>query len=151
MNALIAKKSTTIAAPASRVWAVLTRPDLTSEWSNLFGASGPIESDWKLGSDVLWKNADGVVYVSGRVTDAKPGRLLRFTVRSTEKDKQPLSGRPEDDITQTYALTETSGQTTLAIEHGDFRLLAGGEEIYSAVMTGWDTVLEKLKALAESA
>jgi uncharacterized protein YndB with AHSA1/START domain len=149
MKTLIAEKSIEIAAPSSKVWAVLTAR--TSEWSDLFGAKGPIASDWKIGSDVLWRNAEGVVYVTGRVLACEPGKLLRFTVRSTEREKQPLSGRPEDDITQTYALLETGGRTRLSTAHGDFSNLAGGEQIYAAVLQGWDTVLTRLKELAEKA
>jgi uncharacterized protein YndB with AHSA1/START domain len=147
MTPLIAEKSIEIAAPASNVWTVLAAR--TSEWSDLFGAKGPIESDWKVGSDVLWRNADGVVYVRGRVLASEPAKLLRFTVRSTQREMQPLSGRPEDDITQTYALAEHGGRTTLSVAHGDFRHLAKGEEIYPAVMAGWDQLLARFKTLAE--
>ncbi|MBI3491899.1 MAG: SRPBCC domain-containing protein [Acidobacteria bacterium] len=149
MTTLIAERSIEIAAPASKVWAVLT--ERTSEWSDLFGAKGPVESDWKVGSEVLWRNADGVVYVNGRVLASEPAKLLRFSVRSTQREMQPLSGKAEDDITQTYALAEHGGHTTLSIAHGDFRNLAKGEEIYPAVMAGWDQLLAKFKALAENA
>ncbi len=149
MTNLIAEKSIEIAAPASAVWNVLTAR--TSEWSGLFGAKGPVESDWKPGSEVLWRNADGVVYVNGRVLASEPSKLLRFSVRSTQREMQPVSGRAEDDITQTYALAEHGGRTTLSIAHGDFRNLAKGEEIYPAVVAGWDTLLAKFKELSESA
>ena len=91
----------------------------------------------------------GVVYVTGRILDATPATLLRFSVRSTQREMQPVSGKAEDDITQTYALAESGGRTTLSIAHGDFRNLAKGEEIYPAVMAGWDTLLARFKALAE--
>ncbi len=149
MTNLIAEKSIEIAAPASAVWNVLTAR--TSEWSGLFGATGPVESDWKPGSEVLWRNADGVVYVNGRVLASEPSKLLRFSVRSTQREMQPVSGRAEDDITQTYALAEHGGRTTLSIAHGDFRNLAKGEEIYPAVVAGWDTLLAKFKELSEAA
>jgi uncharacterized protein YndB with AHSA1/START domain len=149
MTKLIAEKSIEIAAPASKVWAVLTAR--SGEWSDLFGAKGPVESDWKVGSDVLWRNAEGAVYVSGRVLSCEPAKLLRFSVRSTQREMQPLSGKAEDDVTQTYALAEHGGRTTLSVAHGDFRNLAKGEEIYPAVMAGWDTLLAKFKELAESA
>jgi len=147
MTKLIAEKSIEIAAPASTVWNVLTAR--SSEWSGLFGAKGPVESDWKPGSEVLWRNADGVVYVTGRIVDSQPATLLRFSVRSTQREMQPVSGRAEDDITQTYALAEQGGRTTLSIAHGDFQNLAKGEEIYQAVVAGWDTLLARFKQLAE--
>jgi uncharacterized protein YndB with AHSA1/START domain len=147
MTKLIAEKSIEIAAPAAKVWAVLTQR--SSEWSDLFGAKGPVESDWKVGSDVLWRNADGVVYVTGRILDAQPSKLLRFSVRSTQREMQPVSGRAEDDITQTYALAEHGGRATLSTAHGDFVNLANGPQIYPHVVEGWDRILARLKELAE--
>ena len=150
MTPLIAEKSIEINAPAFRVWTVLTRPEYTQEWAALFKAKGPIDSDWKLGSKVLWRNDEGEVYVTGTVLAAEPNKLLKFTVRSTTREMQPLSGLAEDDITQTYALAEHDGRTTLSTAHGDFTKLANGDKIYPAVVAGWDTILAKLKELAEN-
>lgn len=147
---LIAEKAIEINAPASRVWTVLTNPQFNEKWAALFAAKGPIDSDWKLGSKVLWRNAEDQVYVTGTVIALEPNRLLRFTVRSTTKEMQPLSGRDEDDITQTYALAEQDGHTTLSIAHGDFSKLANGDKILPAVVTGWDKLLALIKELAET-
>ena len=150
MPRLIAEKSIDIDAPAARVWTVLTTPHFNEKWAALFAAKGPIDSDWKLGSPVLWRNADGQVYVTGAVIALEPNKLLKFTVRSTSKEMQPLSGLAEDDITQTFALSEHDGRTTLSIAHGDFSNLANGEKILPAVVAGWDTILALLKQLAET-
>jgi uncharacterized protein YndB with AHSA1/START domain len=149
MTPLIAEKSIEIGAPASDVWVLLTQR--SSESSDLFGATGPIEPDWQVGNDILWRNAEGVVYVHGRVLASEPGRLLRFYVRSTEREMQPLSDKADDGITQTYALAEQGGHTTLSIAHGDFTNLANGEQIYPAVLEGWDRLLARFKALGEAA
>jgi hypothetical protein len=37
----------------------------------------------------------------------------------------------------------------MAIEHGDFSMLANGEKIRPGAMTVWDKVLPKIKELAE--
>ena len=150
MTPLIAEKSIVINAPPSRVWTVLTRPEYTEQWAALFKAKGPIDSDWKLGSKVLWRNEADEVYVTGTVIAAEPNKLLKFTVRSTTREMQPLSGLAADDITQTYALAERDGQTILSTAHGDFTKLANGDKIYPAVVAGWDIILAKLKELAES-
>ena len=149
MTPLIAEKSIEINAPAARVWTVLTNPHYNEKWAALFAAKGPIDSDWKLGSKVLWRNTDGQVYVTGAVIALETNKLLRFTVRSTTKEMQPLSGLAEDDITQTFALHEHDGRTTLSIAHGDFSKLANGDKILPAVVAGWDTILALLKQLAE--
>ena len=124
MTKLFVEKSTEINAPASKVWAILTKPEFTREWAGMFGATGPIDSDWQLGSQVLWKNAAGKVYVYGKVVALEPNKLLQFTVRSVKPELQPISGSDKDDITQTYVLLEQDGNTSLSIEHGDFSMLA---------------------------
>ena len=149
MEKLIAEASIDIDASPARVWTVLTSPAFTSRWAGLFGADGPIDSDWKKDSQVLWRNADGDVYVSGKVMASVPDSLLRFTVRGTQAERQPVSGLEEDDLTQTYALSGVGSRTTLSIAHGDFSKLADGAEIYPRVCEGWNGILARIKALAE--
>jgi uncharacterized protein YndB with AHSA1/START domain len=128
---------------------VLTRPEFTQQWAGKFGAAGPIDSDWQLGSQVLWKNADGKVYVSGNVIALEPNKLLRFTVRDIRPELQPISGLEKDDITQTYALVGQGGHPLLSSAHGDFSKLAGGEKIYPLASAVWDELLPQIKELAE--
>jgi uncharacterized protein YndB with AHSA1/START domain len=149
MTKLFVEKSIEIDAPATIVWTVLVSPKFTEQWSGFFGAQGPIETDWNLGSRVLWKNAAREVYVSGSVTAAETNKLLRFTVRAIKPEMQPISGLAEDDITQTYALAEHAGRTTLSIAHGDFSKLRDGEKIRPGAAAVWDGVLTKIKELAE--
>jgi uncharacterized damage-inducible protein DinB len=101
---LVVERSIEIRASPSRVWQVLTEPQWTRQWASEFGAAGPIESMWVPGSEVLWRNAAGEVYVNGVVVAADAGRRLRFTVRDVNHpDRRPTSGQPEDDITQSIS------------------------------------------------
>lgn len=149
MTRLVVEKSIDINAPASTIWKVLTKPEFTKEWSGFFGATGPIDSDWKLGSKVLWKNAQGQVYVSGTVIALEQNTLLQFTVRATNPAMQPISGLDEDDITQSYALLEHDGRASLSVVHGDFNKLANGEQIRPNAAAVWDKALPKIKELSE--
>lgn len=151
MPRLFVERSIDIKAPASTVWAVLTRPEFTKEWSGPFGASGPIDSDWKPGSPVLWRNAEGRVYVSGHVIALEPNRRLQFSVRSAQADKQPISGMEQDDITQTYSLSGDETHTSLSIAHGDFRNVPNGEDVVPVASAVWERALPTIKQLAESA
>jgi uncharacterized protein YndB with AHSA1/START domain len=151
MTKLVVEKSIDIAAPPSKVWAVLTKPEFTKEWATMFGAAGPIESDWSPGSRVAWRNAEGKVYVQGKVMDVETDRCLRFTVRDVNRDMQPVSGREEDDITQTYTLRDENGRTRLATAHGDFSKLANGAQLFPRVDAFWNELLPKLKELSERA
>jgi uncharacterized protein YndB with AHSA1/START domain len=147
MPKLFVEKTIEINAPASKVWDVLTSPEHTREWAPEFsgGAAFHIESDWKLGSPVLWKGQDGNVIVEGKVTALEPNTFLRFTVFDVRGEKPPVT--EEDGIT--YELTEHAGKTTFRLFQGDFSVMAEGEKYHHLSAEVWDRVLPKVKVLAE--
>ena len=147
MPKLFVEKTIEIHAPASTVWDVLTRREHTAEWAPAFagGAEFIIESEWKLGSPVLWKGQDGKVIVEGNVTALEPNKFLRFTVFDVRGEKPPVT--EEDGIT--YELTELKGKTTLRLFQGDFSGMADGEKYQRLSAEVWDRVLPKVKALSE--
>ena len=101
MKTLNVDRSIEIEASPLRVWKVLTKPEFTAIWAKEFGATGPIESDWSQGSEVRWRNAKGEVYVRGNVIAVIPQTLLKFTVCDVSNaGYRPVSGRAEDEITQ---------------------------------------------------
>jgi uncharacterized protein YndB with AHSA1/START domain len=149
VSRLFVQKTIDINAPPSTVWTVLTKPEFTREWSGPFGASGSIDSEWKPGSPVLWRNADGRVHVSGHVIKLEPHRLLQFSVRASDAGRRPPSGSDDDDITQRYELSGDDVHTLLSIAHGDFRTIPNGEEVVPVAAAIWEIVLPKIKELAE--
>jgi uncharacterized protein YndB with AHSA1/START domain len=137
-----------IHAPASRVWAALTRPQFTDHWAPEFSTGGPpfhIESDWDMGSPVLWKDPAGKLVVEGTVTALDHQKLLRYTVFDIRAERPAVT--PEDGIT--FKLTERSGRTRLWVSQGDFSVLADGEKYRDLSARVWDRVLLKVKNLAE--
>ncbi len=126
---------------------MLTKPEFTDQWALEFsgGAEFHIESDWKLGSPVLWKGQDGSVIVQGNVTALEPNKFLRFTVFDVRGEKPPVT--EEDGIT--YELTEQNGETMLRLSQGDFSVMAEGEKYHRLSAEVWDRVLPKVKELAE--
>jgi len=147
MPKLFVKKTIEIKAPASRIWEVLTKQEYTSQWSPEFanGAEFHIDSDWKLGSSVLWKSQEGRVIVEGTVTAVEPNKFLRFTVFDVRGERPTVT--EEDGIT--YELTEQNGKTTLQLLQGDFSAMAEGEKYRNLSAEVWDKVLPKVKKLAE--
>ena len=147
MEKLFGKKTIEINAPASKVWNALTVRENTDQWALEFtgGAEFHIESDWKLGSPVLWTGQDGNVFVQGNVTALEPQKFLRFTVFDVRGEKPPVTD--EDGIT--YELTEQDGKTLLRISQGDFSTMAEGEKYRDLSAEIWDRVLLKVKVLAE--
>jgi len=151
MRKLYVESSIAIDASPARVWDVLTRTEFTQKWAAAFNATGPIESNWTLGSEVLWRNAKGIVYVRGNVVAIDPPRLLRFTVcDALNVGMRPVSGVPDDEITQSYSLSDEGKGTILSTSHGDFGKLANGEQLYPLVAQLWEKLLPKIKELAEA-
>jgi uncharacterized protein YndB with AHSA1/START domain len=147
MAKLFVEKTIEINAPVSKVWDALTSPELTSEWAPEFlgGNEFHIESDWKPGSRVLWKDRDGNLVVEGNVTAVEPKTFLRFTVFDVRGEKPPVT--EEDGIT--YKLAEQGSKTTLQLLQGDFSVMPDGEKYHRLSAEVWDRVLPKIKALAE--
>jgi uncharacterized protein YndB with AHSA1/START domain len=148
MPKLFAEKSIEIHASAPRVWDVLTSPVSTAEWASEFTAGGPalhIESDWLVGSPVLWKDRKKRVVVDGAVTAVQPPVLLRYTVFDVRGQRPAVS--PEDGIT--YKLTEREGTTVLWVSQGDFSTMADGEKYRDLSEDMWDRVLARIKRLSE--
>jgi len=147
MEKLFVNKTIEINALTSKVWDALTRREYTDQWALEFtdGAEFHIESDWKLGSSVLWTGQDGSVIVQGNVTALEPQKFLRFIVFDVRGEKPPVTD--EDGIT--YELTEQNGKTLLKISQGDFSTIAEGEKYRDLSAEIWDRVLPKVKELAE--
>jgi len=99
MSKLFVDKTIEINASLSKVWEVLTKREYTCQWAPKFNGGSPfyIESDWKSGNPVFWKDADGKVIVEGNVTALEPEKLLRFTVFDVRSEKSPVT--EEDGIT----------------------------------------------------
>lgn len=147
---LFVDKETLIDAPAARVWEVLTRREYSDIWAREFSSGGPtfhIESNWKLGSLVLWKGKSGRVVVEGNVTALRTNSLLRFTVFDVREEERPPVGR-EDGIT--YELSERDGKTNLRVLQGDFSVMEEGEKYHKLSEEVWEKVLPIVKKLAES-
>ena len=148
MPKLFVEKSIELNAPASKVWEALTKREYTDQWAGEFSSGGPafhIESDWKLGSPVLWKGEDGTTAVEGNVTALEPNRYLRYTVADTRGEKLKMTD--EDGIA--YTLTGHNGKTTLHVKHGDFSAMPEGEHYHHMSEKVWDRVLPRIKQLAE--
>ena len=138
MKKLIVEKSIEIDAPASKVWEALTKPDLSKQWIEQFWPGfGALESDWKRGSPMRWKTANGKIDLEGKIIAIEPEKMIRYSFTM-----------PQDLVTLT--LDEQNGQTVLAVTHGDFTQKPDSEECYLGALAGWEMNLPKIKELAEN-
>jgi uncharacterized protein YndB with AHSA1/START domain len=135
-----AEASTTIHAPASKVWDALTKPELIKQY--LFGAD--VISDWKVGSPITYKGEwQGKSFEDkGKIIEFEPEKRLRSTHWS------PLSGvpdSPENYHTVTYELSEKDGSTDVAIIQDN----NANEKERAESEQNWRTVLDGMKKLLE--
>jgi uncharacterized protein YndB with AHSA1/START domain len=128
-----------IRAPLQAVWDALTDPDQTAKF--WFGTA--ITSAWTPGAPVTYTR-NGKVDVTGRVLEADPPRLLRYSFVHT--DLYPAF-KAEGESIVTYQL-ETEGEATrLTLIHDGFPVASG---VRAGVSKGWAQILSGLKSLLET-
>jgi uncharacterized protein YndB with AHSA1/START domain len=137
---LVAEATTTIHAPASKVWEALTRRDLIKQY--MFGSD--VISDWTVGSPITYKGEwQGKPFEDkGKVLEIERERLLVTTHWS------PLSGvpdSPENYHTITYRLSENDGKTDVSITQDN----NANEQEKAESQKNWTQMLQGLKNLVE--
>jgi uncharacterized protein YndB with AHSA1/START domain len=145
MESLIVQNSVQIHATPARVWDCLTRSDLTAQY--MFGCRA--DTDWKVGSPILWKGSMGAqerVFVSGHIKRIEKEKALEYT---TFDPNGKLEDIPSNYLTVVYTLTPKDGGTYLEVSQGDFTGVADSEKRYQDTLKGWAMVLPKIKELAE--
>jgi uncharacterized protein YndB with AHSA1/START domain len=137
----VAKASTTINAPASKVWEAITKPELIKKY--LFDTD--VISDWKVGSPIVYRGE-----WQGKPFEDK-GKILEIEreKRLVSTHWSPLSGVadiPENYHTVTYELSPMAGKTEVTILQDN----NASEEEKTHSESNWKTVLEGMKKLLES-
>ncbi len=135
----IARSSTTINAPRTKVWKALVDPRAIREY--MFGTE--VTSDWKPGSSITWKGEwEGRPYQDkGVIVRALPQQELEYTHFS------PMTGlpdKPENYHTVTIELTgEEQTRVTLSQDNN------ATEEARQHSEKNWSQMLAGLKKYAE--
>jgi uncharacterized protein YndB with AHSA1/START domain len=140
------KKVIDIRTTKENVWKVLTEDQYVRQWYTAFSEGARAETDWKVGSKVLFVDGTGCGLI-GKIIQNKPNELL-----SVEYTGMMLNGKEdyeqEDSVAvkgghETYALLQKGDTTELAIA-GDM-----SDSMYDAMSALWDDALLKLKSVAE--
>jgi uncharacterized protein YndB with AHSA1/START domain len=139
-NQYTAKATTTINAPASKVWQALVNPEIIKQY--LFNTE--VSSDWKVGSPITYRGEwEGKPFEDkGEILEIEPEKTLKSTHWS------PLSGTsdsPENYHTVTYTLLETGDNTKITITQDN----NASEEEKAHSEKNWKTVLDGMKNLLE--
>jgi uncharacterized protein YndB with AHSA1/START domain len=126
-------------APASKVWAALTMPDLIKRY--MMGAV--VKTDWKIGHPILWQGEwQGKPYEDkGEIKALDSERRLVVTHWSPLSE---LADRPENYHTVSYELTPNGAGTRVTLTQEN---LTGASPEQSR--RNWLPVLEGLKQTVE--
>jgi uncharacterized protein YndB with AHSA1/START domain len=137
---LVINKSIEIHALSSRVWEVLTDPALIKQ----FFTGAETITNWKIDSEIFFIHLyEGKEFVNkGIILRFVPNQVLSYTYWTAFSDSED---KPENYTTISYTLQEMNGKTSLSLLQTNFRNSAW----YEALKTGWDTVLLKIKDIAE--
>jgi uncharacterized protein YndB with AHSA1/START domain len=139
-NSLVAKASTIIDAPASKVWTALVDPTAIKQY--FFGTT--VTSDWKKGSKIMWKGEwKGKAYEDkGVILQFDTGKRLAYSHFS------PLSGKPdtpENYHTVTIDLAGEGKRTRVSLSQDN----NATEEERDHSTKNWEMMLAGLKKYVE--
>ncbi len=124
-----------IAATPEEVWAALTESEFTKQY--YYGSS--VESDWKPGSTMVYRQDDGTVSIECEIVEADPPRRLVHTFF--------FPGTEESPSRCTWSIEPRGEATLLILTHDEFD---GETSTYRSVAHGWVPILSGLKTLLET-
>jgi uncharacterized protein YndB with AHSA1/START domain len=135
------EKTIEIDAPIEKVYEVLVNPQYTRAWGNAFSAGAYVESDWKPGSEVVWKDKDGNVGAKGLVVENEPMRRITVAFYDDVNEKPPAQPGQYKEV---YSVQTSRHQSRLEI-------VASGLPDSDVVIHSplWDKALLMIKELAE--
>lgn len=126
-----------IASTAEEVWAALTNPEITQQ----YWFDTRIESEWKLGSKVIYRR-------NGKITDEhtllkiEPPRVLSYTFHPLYEE---FRGEPPSRVT--FEISTAGLVVRLVTTHEDFDV---NSKVCIACSEGWPMILSNLKTLLET-
>lgn len=141
-----AKQSITIAAPRSKVWEALTKPELVKQY--FFGTN--VESSWKKGDPIRFTGEwEGKAYVDkGTILEITKEKYLKYNYWSSFSGKADV---PENYNIITYRLDEMGANTEFTVEQEGLKTedaARHSEQNWASVMEGLRKMLEKGKKSA---
>lgn len=138
--------STSINAPANKVWDILWNDETYPKWTSVFMEGSCAQSDWNEGSKIHFTDGKGGGMYS--IIEKKvPGEFMSFRHMGEVKDgvEQPVDeAKGWNNSHENYTLKETDGKTDLTVE------IDVVEEMMDYFNKTFPAALEKIKQLAEA-
>lgn len=119
------------------LWRALTDPDMTEQ----YWGKTRIESDWRIGSKILYKRR-------GDITDEHIIEAIEAPRRLVHSFR-PLFGEfaHEQPSRVTFELAKGDGIVRLTVIHDNF---PPASKVYAACREGWPKILSSLKSMLET-
>jgi uncharacterized protein YndB with AHSA1/START domain len=130
---------TYIRCTPQRLWEAITDGSLTQQYFH----GTVVESDWAVGSPIIYRVEGGEVGVAGEVLECDPPRRLVTTWHFSRVPQ--AADEPPSQVT--WEVEETSDGCRLTLIHDHFD---GETFTYESVGEGWPQVLSSLKSLLET-
>jgi len=124
-----------IAATPERVWQALTDSELTK----LYYYGSAVESDWKPGSPLIYRNPDGTEAIQCEIVEADAPRRLVHTFF--------FPGSNESPSRCTWTIQPRGEATLLVLTHDEFD---SETTTFKSVAHGWVSILSGMKTLLET-
>lgn len=140
----VMKKTVDINAPASKVWHILTTPEIMKRWMISDDIQISISTDWKVGNPMVIRgNMGGKDFENnGMVLQFEPEEVLRYSHLSS---LSKLPDQPESYSIIEFKLKPTETRTILTLTLSN----SPTESIYKHLVFYWNVTLEVLKRMIE--
>jgi uncharacterized protein YndB with AHSA1/START domain/DNA-binding transcriptional ArsR family regulator len=144
--------TTYISTTPERLWQALTEPAFTERyWGIAF------ETDWKVGSPIIWKEGGVTIADPAQVVlEADPYRRLSYTWHTFTPEWAEANRISEEVLAKvvaerrskvTFELEPVGERVKLTVVHDDFE---PGSTVLELVSEGWPELLSDLKTLLEA-
>jgi DNA-binding transcriptional ArsR family regulator/uncharacterized protein YndB with AHSA1/START domain len=142
--------TTYIRTTPERLWQALTEPAFTRRWWQT-----TFETDWSVGSPMIWDNNGVIIAEPGQVVlESDPFRRLAYTWHTfTPEMKERFGDELYDKLSSerrsrvAFTLDPVGDMVKLTVLHDDFE---PGSTAATMVRNGWPVFLSSLKTLLET-
>ncbi|SDP21452.1 Activator of Hsp90 ATPase homolog 1-like protein [Mucilaginibacter sp. OK268] len=136
-------KTVTISSPVSRVWEVLTNPELIKRW--MLDTEINVTTDWQIGSSIIFKGSlEWTDFENkGTILQFEPEKIFQYNYWSTLSG---LSDIPGNYIIVGFVLRPIAKQTALTLTLSNIT----DEITYKHLDFYWTVTLDVFKKLCES-
>ncbi len=140
-------KSFDVNVPASKVWEILFDDKYFSIWGSEFSAGSHVFSNWKVDSNVVYKDGSGNG-LFGHVVENVPNEVMRIKYEgelvNNQEERESDDAKAMHGAYEVYKFSENNGMTHVEIEADML------EHMFDEMSVLWDRAIIRIKELAET-